>query len=93
MCSQETDIDYEKATPAELFQRFHEALIELMASNDAEIDCFPLSRPGDYAFQLLLSDHAHEILDPIARPLRQTPEQIVSRLEEDGLIQFSGQTH
>lgn len=92
MSAQKTDIDYDKATPAELFELFHQTLLKLLASDDARIDCFSLSS-GATAFQLVLTEHGHEILDPIARPLRQTPERIASLLLEDGILQFSDDIH
>ena len=92
MCSQQTDIDYDKATPAELFELFHQALLKLLASDDARIDCFSLPSGGTM-FQLVLTEHGHEILDPIARPLRHTPEHIASLLIEDGVLHFSDDIH
>jgi hypothetical protein len=93
MCPQETDINYDKATPAELFEKFEKALIELVNSRDIKWDCSPLPN-GGYTSCLLITDRAHRILDPIARPLRQSTEQMIDRFEEDGVIEvyceFSG---
>ncbi len=93
MCSQETDIDYEKATPAELFERFEKALIKLVASKDIRKECTPLSS-GAYFYALVITDYARDILDPIARPLRQSTEQMIDRFENDGVVEvyceFSG---
>jgi len=92
MCSQETDIDYDKATPSELFDLFHQALLKLLDSEDAQIDCVELPS-GGRLFQLVLTDRGHEILDPIARPLRHTPEHIASMLIDDGVLHFSDDIH
>jgi hypothetical protein len=93
MCSQETDIDYDKATPAELFERFEKALIELVGSKEIKRDCSPIPN-GGYVSCLVITDGAREILDPIARPLRRSTEQMIDRFEEDGVIEvyceFSG---
>ena len=93
MCSQETDINYEKATPAELFDKFEKALIELVASKDIKKKCSPLPS-GAYVYALVITDYARDILNPIARPLRQSTEEMIDRFEDDGVVEvyceFSG---
>lgn len=87
-----TEKDYESYTPAELFKEFREELLKLMASNDVEITSFSLPS-GAVGEQTIVSDHARKILEPIAQPLQQSVDEIIDRMNEQGLLHPSGSLH
>jgi len=86
------DEDNDEALQAVLLRDFHEALADLMASSDVTIEYFAVPS-GATAYCVGITDRAREILDPLARPLGESVDDLIHRFQAERVIQCSPATH